>query len=44
MIDFIFFEDSWNEPKNDDSRGGKVHDGASVATSTTSHDTKGPRG
>jgi hypothetical protein len=43
MVDFVFFEESWNESEKDDRRG-KVLDGRDSPTCETSDDTKGPRG
>lgn len=43
MIDFVYFEDSWNEPRKE-NRAGKIQPGGTVSTSTPSDDSKGPRG
>ena len=39
MAEFIYFEDSWNEPKKDD-RGRKVLDGRTSPTREASDDSK----
>ena len=42
MVEFVFFEESWNENKKQD-RTGEVLDGGASPTCETSDDTKRPR-
>lgn len=42
MVEFVFFEESWNESKRQD-RTGEVLEGGDSPTSETADDTKRPR-
>jgi len=42
--EYIYYEESWNESKEGENRGGEVHDGRTSPTRETEDDTKGPRG
>lgn len=43
MIEFVYFEDSWNEEEKTTNRHREVLHGRAISTGSSSNDSEGPR-